>query len=443
MAPNQKLAELEAWRVSGITRTYPSYRREWPISEESWLEGKHSDDAAEGLWRIKDKLYDLSDFARRHPGGAFWIERTKGTDITEPFESHHIEDHAQRMLSKFEVRSAAQPRNYKFTLEEKGFYLTLKRRVRAKLRQLNYRPSHKTDLLHTGILISLLFFSWAGTAFNSLPLRALAGLSLCWLSTSAHNYFHQRDNWRMYSFNLLLLNCNSWRISHALSHHVYPNSLHDLEMSLFEPFLCWVPSRHYASRVQRVISVLISPFVYTVMSLVQFTERLVYSLLKRNVMYWHDLLGFTLPVFLYASTNADLSSVIFSWLIILGMGSFLFGFIGLTAAHHDPRIYHDGDAPRPDRDWGLFQLDTIIDRGDIKWSDLLVLTHFGEHALHHMFPTLDHGVLRQLYPELQQTLREFKSELRVMSHWGHIKGQTQQLLRMETNPIPPGSKKAE
>lgn len=134
------------WREVRLNSTYPNHSCNPFTCSCSWLEGKHSDDAAEGLWRIKDKLYDLTDFARRHPGGAFWIERTKGTDITEPFESHHIEEHAQRMLSKFEVRSAAQPRNYRFTLEEKGFYLTLKRRVREKLRQLNYRPSHKTDV---------------------------------------------------------------------------------------------------------------------------------------------------------------------------------------------------------------------------------------------------------------------------------------------------------
>lgn len=164
MPPN---AELEAWRVSGISRTYPTYRRRFPITEErcvsattkrvqlrhsrtlSWLQGKHADDAAEGLWRIRDKLYDLTDFAQRHPGGSFWIEQTKGTDITEPFESHHIEEHASRMLSKFEVREASSPRNYQFTLEENGFYMTLKRRVRKKLQSLHYRPSRKTDVRET------------------------------------------------------------------------------------------------------------------------------------------------------------------------------------------------------------------------------------------------------------------------------------------------------
>ncbi|KAH8409602.1 hypothetical protein KR222_010579 [Zaprionus bogoriensis] len=438
MPPN---AKLEAWRVSSISRTYPTYRLQYPITEESWLQGKNADDEAEGLWRIKDKLYDLTDFAQRHPGGAFWIERTKGTDITEPFESHHIEEHAARMLSKFEVRTASSPRNYQFTLKENGFYLTLKRRVREKLRSLQYRPSRKTDLLHSAILASVFILSWASTTLDSLILRGFAGLALCWVATSAHNYFHQRDNWRMYSFNLLLLNFNNWRISHALSHHVYPNSLHDLEMSLFEPFLCWVPDSHYASKPQRIISVLISPVIYSVLSIVYFSQRLVYSLVKSNVMYWNDLLAFTLPLFLYLTTNVGFGSAITNWAIILIMGNFFFGFIGLTAAHHDPRILHDGDAIRSDRDWGLYQLDTIIDRGDIKWSDLLVLTHFGEHALHHLFPTIDHGVLKQLYPELQKTLNEFKVELREINHWGHIKGQTQQLLRTTPNPLPPDGKK--
>ncbi|GBP98303.1 Cytochrome b5-related protein [Eumeta japonica] len=58
--------------------------------------------------------------------------------------------------------------------------------------------------------------------------------------------------------------------------------------------------------------------------------------------------------------------------------------------HHTPAIYHDGDAQRKDRDWGLYQLDTVIDRSDIKKSQFMVLTHYGDHALHHLFPTLDH-----------------------------------------------------
>ncbi|EDW28733.1 GL18786 [Drosophila persimilis] len=438
MTPN---IEEEAWRVSGISKNYPSYRQHQPATVESWLEGKHSDDGAEGLWRINDKLYDLSDFATRHPGGAYWIECTRGTDITEPFESHHIEDRARQLLSKFEVREAAQPRNYKFTFDQNGFYMTLKRRVREKLRKMNYSPTKKTDYLHSGILASVFMLSWIGTVLKSLFVLSIAGLALCWLANAAHNYFHQRDNWRMYTFNLTLMSFRNWRISHALSHHVYPNSLHDLELSMFEPFLCWVPNPHYGSRIKRWISVVVSPLYYVLSFSMAFLQRLVISLAKKNIMYWDDLIAFTLPLFLYLSTGVGLGAALWNWLHVLAVGAFFFGFIGLTAAHHDPRILHDGDAQRTDRDWGLYQMDTVIDRRDVKWSDLLVLTHFGDHALHHLFPTLDHGVLKHLYPELNQTIQEFDAELREMNHWGHIKGQTQQLLRMEANPMPPGSKK--
>lgn len=108
---------------------------------------------------------------------------------------------------------------------------------------------------------------------SSLIWVLLAGLALCWLGVSAHNYFHQKDNWQMYTFNMTLMNFTEWRISHALSHHLYPNSLLDLEMALFEPMLCWIPHKHYASRIQRVISLIIQPITYSMIFPVQFIIR--------------------------------------------------------------------------------------------------------------------------------------------------------------------------
>lgn len=52
----------------------------------NFLEARKTVDGAEGLWRIENKLYDLENFAKSHPGGAEWIRLTKGTDITELFE---------------------------------------------------------------------------------------------------------------------------------------------------------------------------------------------------------------------------------------------------------------------------------------------------------------------------------------------------------------------
>lgn len=43
----------------------------------------------------------------------------------------------------------------------------------------------------------------------------------------------------MYSFFLF----REWRVIHALSHHLYTNTLLDLEMIMFEPFFIWMPRR--------------------------------------------------------------------------------------------------------------------------------------------------------------------------------------------------------
>lgn len=38
---------------------------------------RRNDDNAEGLWRVHDGLYDLTNFIELHPGGEDWIRLTK------------------------------------------------------------------------------------------------------------------------------------------------------------------------------------------------------------------------------------------------------------------------------------------------------------------------------------------------------------------------------
>ncbi|XP_013100183.1 cytochrome b5-related protein isoform X1 [Stomoxys calcitrans] len=432
---------VEEWKKSGIATKFPTYRNSKLITSQGWLAGKCEDDEAEGLWRINDGIYDFTDFIHKHPGGSFWLQETKGTDITEVFEVHHFSSVPAKMIEKYKVADAAKPRIYTLTLNENGFYKTLKRRVVDKLKNLDYGPKQKSDIIHLALLISMFVFAVASVKFNSWLYTILAGTTLCWTVISAHNYFHRRDNWRMYTFNLSMMNFCAWRISHAMSHHIYPNSYLDLELSMFEPFLCWVPNLHIKSLMMRYVSWVTEPLVYAIAMYLQIGTRIVYSLLHTNIMYWHDIISLSIPLSMYLSSDWNLLMCIRQWLLITAIASAAFCIIGLNAAHHDPRIHHEGDANREDRDWGLFQVDTIIDRGDLKKSQFLVLTHFGDHALHHLFPTLDHGILPQLYPVLYQTLDEFKGELRECNHLEHILGQHRQLLRIQPNLLPPGSQK--
>lgn len=117
------------------------------------MDGRRREDGAEGLWRIHDKLYDLSKFAKNHPGGRFWIDETKGTDITEAFETHHLMGKAEKLLPKYFVKDAVEPRNILLTLKDDGFYKVLKKRVVEKLHEINHEPAKTTDVSISYFLI--------------------------------------------------------------------------------------------------------------------------------------------------------------------------------------------------------------------------------------------------------------------------------------------------
>lgn len=82
-----------------------------------------------------------------------------------------------------------------------------------------------------------------------------------------------------------------------------------------------------------------------------------------------------------------------------------------------------------------------MDRKEIIGSHFLVLTNFGDHALHHLFPTIDHGRLKYLYPIFTKTCEQFGIRHRITSQLKLIQGQYLQLSKVVPNPNPPRSLK--
>jgi Cytochrome b5-like Heme/Steroid binding domain len=160
------------------------------------------EDRAEGLWRIHDDLYDLTDFIADHPGGESWIRFTKGTDITEAFEIHHLTALPFQLLKKYKVREAAQPRLYRFTFNEDGFYKTLRRKVLDRMKTIDKSKSSASKMILDSLLALTFGLAIASAALNWKSLAAAAGLTMTFAMITAHNFFHQRDNWRMKVFNL-------------------------------------------------------------------------------------------------------------------------------------------------------------------------------------------------------------------------------------------------
>lgn len=307
----------------------------------SWLAGKRIDDNAEGLWRVHDKLYDLTDFVQRHPGGSEWLELTKGVDITEQFETHHITGKAEQLLTKFYIRDAVLPRNYDFTFNDNGFFRTLKRKVAGIIADVDQSPK-KTSNMISDLVLGLVFTSAVlATKDNNIYLALLSGIFLLWMVVIAHNYFHQKDNWRMYCFNLSLLNYREWRVSHAMSHHLYTNTYYDLEITMFEPFLQWIPRPK--TTVQKIVAPIISPLVWTLLIAFAVVFRTIGYITKREEFRLDHLIPLSLPLAMFYFGRMDVLLVLKLWTIIIGMCSFTLGLVGLNAGHHSPEVTHEGD----------------------------------------------------------------------------------------------------
>ncbi|EFA08576.2 cytochrome b5-related protein [Tribolium castaneum] len=403
-----------------------------------WLKDKEVTDGAEGLWRIHDDLYDFSDFIRSHPGGSEWLELTKGTDITEAYEVHHLSTAPEQILKKYLVRKAKTKRNSPFTFKDDGFYRTLKREVASIVKTLPKQPINNSATFTDFLLAGTFMFAVLANTYWNYYLAIVAGVFLGCLVIAAHNYFHKKDNFRMLYFNLSLMQTREWRISHVLSHHLHTNTIDDMEITMNEPLLPFLP--HEKPPIIKYGYYLFFPIYWLMAWHANFLKR-VYYIAKgdTHLIQWYDFVPYTLPLAMYLISGQSIFATLWMWTVIVAIGSFHFSAVGLNAAHHHPDIFHDGDAPRSDTDydWGLSQLDAIMDRHEITGSHFLVLTNFGDHALHHMFPTLDHGTLELLYPTFRKVCQDFNVDLRMTSQLELIKGSFMQVMRTEPNPNPP------
>lgn len=123
-----------------------------------------------------------------------------------------------------------------------------------------------------GLFILTLATAVLALHLQNIFIALLASVFYTWTGIGGHNFFHQRDNHRMRYFNLLFMSYHDWRISHALSHHLYPNSLLDLEILLFEPVFMWTPSKAKSS-FQRYGARIYFLVIYAIVLYFEFIKR--------------------------------------------------------------------------------------------------------------------------------------------------------------------------
>lgn len=206
-------------------------------------------------------------------------------------------------------------------------------------------------LLAQLIIDALLVFTYIAAILSTYTFACIpvAGLLMMWLVIGGHNYIHRRDNYRMYYFNIGFFSFREWRVSHALSHHLFPNSRVDMEMSFFDPVLSWWPSAEAKNVWNRYAAWAYEWLIYTLMFVHDFVARSVFRvLLSEKIVNLPELMPFTVPLIMYAFGEVSVGwwSVVRLWLAIVCSSGLMFGLTAFNAGHHHPEVFHDGDAVR-------------------------------------------------------------------------------------------------
>jgi fatty acid desaturase len=124
-------------------------------------------------------------------------------------------------MKKYYVRDAKEPRNYRLSFDDDGFFKTLRRRLIQRLKEIDVKSYEwKSNLIFDLILLGWIGFACASMITPDWTLRVLliifSGIFATFLTNAGHNYIHKRNSWRMYGCHAVLINFREFRVLHAM-----------------------------------------------------------------------------------------------------------------------------------------------------------------------------------------------------------------------------------
>mmetsp|Transcript_90924 Transcript_90924/g.211564 ORF Transcript_90924/g.211564 Transcript_90924/m.211564 type:complete len:523 (+) Transcript_90924:140-1708(+) len=207
------------------------------------------------IWTIHGKHYDLSSWAKEHPGGKWAIDLGRNRDCTGLFESYHVfvdEAKLDKILARFEIPSRksvkGEPNGVELDNNQTGlvFRDEFHRDVKKLLRSHFKGKSHKMKpwvacllafLTCCEVYVTYLFLHGSAIAVVLLP---FIGWLLC--ANVAHDGSHFAASRRpclntlaSYMGMPLCFPSTGWHLQHVIQHHVYTNDEDDVDLYHFLP----------------------------------------------------------------------------------------------------------------------------------------------------------------------------------------------------------------
>jgi fatty acid desaturase len=250
---------------------------------------------------VKDKVYDVSPYVSRHPGGPL-ISVAAGADCTHLFKAYHLkQERADRMLKRYykgelDVASIVSPlvryrgEKASSSAKDEEFYTVLKQRVGRYFKENNLDPTFSWQMLAKtfAVLTTLGASYYAAFWSTDMPFAfsfgaallygfAAAEVGTCIQHDANHGSYTRNAPFKaLMCLTLDLVGASSfiWRQQHVVGHHCFTNvDGRDPDIGVADPdlkkYAPTQPTRWY-HKYQR------------------FYLPVLYGLMTANILYFND-----------------------------------------------------------------------------------------------------------------------------------------------------------
>lgn len=326
----------------------------------------------------------MKEFVSKHPGGSSWLILTRGQDITDYYETHHIDrEKADKILAKYYVCDQPSSNVYEFRTD--NLYGKIKSKVLKLYRdgQLSDPPAITYLFSTLWVILWILNLCWVVMSPSLISVLPYSYILYVMIGVG-HNYCHRNSRWR-YALDLTGYPHHLWRVTHCLSHHTYTNMMIDLEITAFMPFIYFLscqPANNKLTPYYQFLILAAAPLLLLIESLTGIIKG------RPKIKITHLIFTTQLALAYVISGTHGLLSMLAAHGIV-GI------LLGLTfPVHRSKGLWTEGDS-KHSKDFAIHMLSTTADHNkNLSFVEsMLRFEGFTDHAAHHMFPTVDKSKL--------------------------------------------------
>jgi len=387
------------------------------------------------FWYIHGQAYDLTNFLPHHPGGRDPLLMGQGLNCTELFETYHFKNRpSEELLKKYRVKVDMSQYTdeekedlfaERFLFEEKGFYKTMKQRVREHFEsKKNYeiKGGPWWQLAAFVEMIALVFMPYPVFVLGSIQWALFYGFLKGFTAiTTGHalshfSLFFGAKNVRLFRYfaPFVLSNVEIWSTSHIISHHVLTLTTKDLQdnyplkrIQPAFPHKPWHRFQHYYIWPVYLLGLplwTLVDLVGTIPTLFTGKHEMRYFTIPQRIenmlqfafnVFLSILLPFYMLEFYHALGIFLITSAISSLLVVLQ----------ISVNHEVPETMNK--LPEGKIDWGIHQVLTSHNYGVDSFLSLHMSGGLNMQIEHHLFPGVHYRYYQEIAPIVKKTCEEY------------------------------------